>query len=182
MLASGKEVRMTRVNPQDTDLLRQAVRAIQDAATLDDALRILVAHLQTRLELFHLSIGRLVEDGTRFRILASWSLAETTFVPGTEVATTINPAVEWFLATMLSDEVAIGETDPNGEALTDYLLREEGVVCMAGVPVHRGDGELLFLALGSSALKPLTEVGDHFFHGLAAGIRGRLCALAGIPL
>lgn len=171
---------MTRVNPQDTDLLRQAVRSMQDAGTLDEALRILVTHLQTRLELFHVSIGRLVEDGTTFRILASWSLAETTFVPGTDVAATINPAVEWFLTTMLTNEVAIGETDPNGEALTDYLLREEGVVCMAGVPVHNDDDELLFLALGSSAVKPLQEVGDHFFHGLAAGIRAPLCRLAGI--
>lgn len=169
---------MTRVDPQDTDLLRQAVRSFQDATTLDDALRILVTHLQTRLELFHVSIAVIPAGGSHFRILASWSLSESSFVPGTEVSTSIAPPVERFVAALLRDDVAIGETDPSGESLPDFLLREEGVVSMAGVPVCHDDKGLVFLALGSSAVKPFHEVGDHFFHGLAAGIRGPLCKLA----
>lgn len=169
---------MTRVDPQDTDLLRQAVRSIQDATTLDDALRILVTHLQTRLELFHASIATIPAGGHHFLILASWSMSESTFVPGTQVSTSIAPPVERFVEALMRDDVAIGDTDPSGDSLPDYLLREEGVVSMAGIPVCHEDGALLFLALGSSASKPFHEVGDHFFHGLAAGIRGHLCKIA----
>jgi hypothetical protein len=169
---------MTRVNPQDTDLLRQAVRSFQDAKTLDDAVRILVTHLQTRLELFHVSIAAILPGGEHFHILASWSMSESSFLPGTQVSTTIAPPVERFVAGLVRDEVVIGDTDPTGESLPDYLLREEGVVSMAGVPVCQEDGEVLFLALGSSSSKPFHEVGDYFFHGLAAGIRGHLYKIA----
>ena len=110
------------------------------------------------------------------RILASWSMTDSAFVPGTEVATSVDPMAS-FVAELARDEVVVVVLG-NAESLTDYLMREQGVRSVAGVPVYRDDAGMLFLALGSSGVGPFQEVGDHFFHGLAAGIRTHVCKLA----
>jgi|GEM_PF-4366754 len=168
---------MNPVNRQDTDLLRRAVRTVQDARSLDDVVHGLVAELRNRFELWHLGVVTVPAGASRFRVIASWSMADSAFVPGTEVEASISPGMLELLDRLLADEIVVAEMDSSGQWLVDHLMREQGVASVVAVPVHHDENGLLFLGLGSSAMGPFQEISEGFFHGLAAGIRGRLVEL-----
>jgi hypothetical protein len=172
---------MSSQDRDDTALMLRAVSAVQDATSLDEAVHALVAVLQPRLELWHASLVSLPAAAGLVRIVASWSRTDSAFVTGTEVSTTITPALQRLLEDLLEGEVAMMVIGTGPESLVDHLMREQGVVTAVGVPVlHDGQG-LLFLVLGSGVDGPIEAAGAGFFHGLAAGIRDRIGRLAASP-
>lgn len=165
---------------QDTTLLLQAVDAIHDTASLDEALVALVAVLQPRFELWYASFATIPSGSQQVHVLASWSLTETVFDVGTEISLKISSDAEGAIEVLRQGRPRLTETS-DGSSLIESLLTQQGVASLATLPVHCDDGSLLLLTLGSSSQNAFHSAITGFFEGLAAGIKQKVLRLANSP-
>lgn len=156
----------------------RAVDVAGEARSLDDAVLALVNVLQARLFLWQLGLVSVSADGRAVRLLATWSVSRTAFTPGVEIAASITPELQSVVDALMRGEIVDTIPGKHPTSLVDSLLVEQGIAQTLGVPVHRDDHGLLALALGSSTVGPLREVGEPFFRGLAAGIEETVARLA----
>lgn len=162
---------------RDTDLMLRAVDSVHGAKDLDEALQGLVKVLQARFDLWHAGFAYVATGSQTLKVLAAWSMVDSVFVEGQEVATTILPAVSQIVEDLRAGDVAMAVIGPSDHSLLDHLMREQGVASTLAVPVHQDDNGLLILSFGSSTVGPLHDIGARFFYGLAAGIHERICKL-----
>ena len=171
---------MTEID-HEHELLLQVVNAVYGANDLDSALRGMAQALQAVFPVWHTSLW--VHDAGHeiVRVVATWSVADSAFSPGVEVATNITPP----LARMLVDlhkGMTFGATmDDHGKSLLDSLMREEGVVELMTVPLTRTAGRMPFLALGCSTSGGFGTTPPSFFLSIAASCAARLITLATVP-
>ena len=161
----------------DTALLLKAVDAVQDAADLDGVVTCLASVLRSRFDLWHLSACSLRTGKTNVQILASWTVAESVFTAGTEVAATITPAVAMLLEQVGDGRPVHTVIGSNPTSLVDHLMAEQGVRQATLQTVHRDEHGMVFLVIGSAQDDLLPRTPPAFFAGLAAGIRPRVLEL-----
>jgi hypothetical protein len=161
----------------DTTLLLQAVDAVQDAEDLDEVVTCLAQVLRSRFDLWHLSACSLRTGKANVEILASWTVAESVFTAGTEVAATITPAVSALLDHALDGRPVHTLIGSNPTSLVDHLMAEQGVRQATLQTVHRDEHGMIFLVIGSAQEDLLPRTPAAFFAGLGAGIRPRVLEL-----
>lgn len=165
---------------RDTALLLQAVDAVHDATDLNTALLTLVEVLQDRFELWYASFATVPTGSSQVQLLATWSLAETHFDPGTVISTTISATAEETMQQLREGRaVHVGTSD--GGSLLGHLLRQQGVASLVTVPVHSDESAMLLLGFGSSSKESLGTAIPGFYEGLAAGIKEKVLRLANSP-
>lgn len=158
----------------DIPLLLQAVDAVQDAADLDGVVTCLARVLGQRFDLWYVSACSLRPGSANMKVLASWTVAESIFTAGTEVAASITRPLEKQLADGRAVHILIGS---NPESLAQHLMAEQGVRRATLQVVDQDEQGMVFLVLGSAQDDLLTQTPAAFFAGLAAGIRPRIMEL-----
>jgi hypothetical protein len=164
-------------NGSEDSLLMRAVDSIGHGTTLEAAFAALVKVLQGPLELWHASLSVLSPEAGTGTIVASWSMTESAFEPGTEVSTSISEGVRATADALVRGEIVLGSVPGAPDSLVDALMRAQGVASGVAVPVHRDARGVLVLTMGSSSVGPLHAVGAPFYRGLAAGIEERVVEL-----
>jgi hypothetical protein len=165
---------------RDTALLLQAVDAVHDATDLNAALLALVDVLRDRFELWYASFATVPTGSTQVQLLATWSLAETHFDPGTEISTTISATAEETMQQLREGRAVLLGTSDAG-SLLGYLLSQQGVASLLTLPVHSDESSMLLLGFGSSSKESLRTAIPGFYEGLAAGIKEKVLRLANSP-
>jgi len=168
---------MTMGETTDRELMLRAVDTAAEARTLDDAVLALVDVLHARLKLWRVAINHLTPDGDHLVVLAAWSLAESAFTPGVEVATAINPELHAMLSAIAHGKIVYNTVNEVSGSLVDHLLANQGIAAAVGVPLHVDERGAVYLALSSSEVGVLEDIGTPFFLGLAAGIAERMMEL-----
>lgn len=161
----------------DTRLLLQAVDAVQDAPDLDGVVTCLSEVMGSRFDLWHLSACSLRAGKEQVEILASWTVAESVFTAGTEIAASITPAVATLLEQAGEGRPVHALIGTNPTSLVDHLMAEQGIRQATLQAVHRDEHGMIFLVLGSAREDLLPQTPAAFFAGLAAGIRPRVLEL-----
>jgi hypothetical protein len=159
----------------DTELLLQEEDAVQDAADLEGIVTNLARVLGPRFDLWYVSACSLRPGSTTMTVLASWTVAESVFTAGTEVAASITPRLERQLAGGRAVHILLGS---NPESLAEHLMSEQGVRGATLQVVDHDEQGMVFLVLGSAQEDLLSQTTPAFFAGLAAGIRPRVMELA----
>ncbi|WP_019873510.1 GAF domain-containing protein [Sporichthya polymorpha] len=154
----------------DATLVAETVAAVQDAASLDDALHGVVRLLRPRFDLWHASFCAQPSEEPSIRILASWSLAESVFDPGTEINATISEIILRVLDELREGNPTAFLVGEDRESIVDHLLEKQGVSSVVTVPIHYDGQLLLFLALGASTGEAFHTAGRRFFTELSLGI------------
>lgn len=165
---------------RDTALLLEAVDAVHDAESLDDALWALVEVLQERFELSYASFATIPGGSAELQLLASWSFTRTVFDAGARISTAGSPTAEGAVDA-LREGLPVLVTMSDSDSLLGHLLSQQGVNAIVALPVHVDEGSLLILGLGSSSKDVLRTALPGFFEGLTAGIREKVLRLANSP-
>ena len=154
----------------DATLVAQTIEAVRTAPTLDDAIDAVVRLLRPRFDLWHASFCEQPTGEPHLRILASWSLADSVFDPGTEISATISQMIVTVLAELREGNPVAFAVGEDRESLVDHLLEAQGVSSVVTIPVTYDDQDLLFLALGASRPEAFHDAGRQFFTALSLGI------------
>ena len=154
----------------DATLIAQTVEAVQKASNLDEAIEAVVRLLRPRFDLWHASFCEQPTGEPHLRILASWSLADSVFDPGTEISATISQMIVTVLAELREGNPVAFAVGEDRESLVDHLLEAQGVSSVVTIPVTYDDQDLLFLALGASTADAFHNAGRQFFIDLSLGI------------
>jgi hypothetical protein len=163
---------------QDATLVTQTVAAVRGATSLDEAVDLLVKHLQPRFELWAVGFCSQVSGSTAITVLASWSPVDTLFDAGAEISADVSQIVQLTLGTLWKGQAATFTVGSDNDSLVDYLLREQGVASLLLLPIHRDDRILLMLGLGSGAADVFLHAEAGFFTMLSVGISESVLRLA----
>jgi hypothetical protein len=165
---------------RDTELLLQAVDAVHDSDSLDDALNAIVEVLQQRFELWYASFATIPSGSSQLELLASWSFTRTVFDAGAQISTAVSPTAEEAIEALRQGLPALVSTT-DSDSLLGHLLSQQGVAAIVTLPVHVEEGSMLMLGLGSSSKDALRTAVPGFFEGLTAGIKEKVLRLANSP-
>lgn len=150
------------------DSLNDAVEAANDAADLGSALHAVVGVLRDEFELFSARISALPTRDIA-RVMASWSIGDTVFTPGTQVSTHFSDDLEALAVQVFSGLPAVVRSDRVDLGLVGHLLRREGVASLVIVPLHENRQVVGIITFGSSSPTAIGPQHVPYFTGLGRG-------------
>jgi GAF domain-containing protein len=165
--------------PESThEVLLRVIHAVHEATSLEGGLQGVAHALTTPYAIMHASLWSHVAGADHLRVIGSWSLSESAFSAGVEVSTTITPPLVDLVERVHSGRMFVAEISARHSSMLDALMRREGVLALAGVPISHERDAVLILALGSSASRGFDVAPHSLLTAIGSSAASRLLKLS----
>jgi hypothetical protein len=160
-------------------VLVRVIHAVHDATSLEAGLEGIAHALSSPFGIRHASLWSHVAGGDHLRVIGSWSLSESAFAPGVEVSTTITPPLVDLVEEVHSGRPFVADISSRQSSMVDALMRQEGVLTLAGIPISQDRDAVLILALGSFFSRGFDVAPRSMLTAIGSSAATRLLKLSG---
>lgn len=146
-----------------------AAQAAEGAIHLQQALASVASVVRERFQLWAAGVGAF-RSPTEIEVLATWSIRETFFKPGTRIGTGFTDTTESRAMEILEGKPFVMHTGEADIGLVEHMLAQEGFASIGCAPLEANGVIFGFIAFASAIPEAIDEDDLPFLLGLGRGL------------